>query len=45
MKTSLALEGFGEPNSTSKNIPVSGIVRFKSLNTLMERVSFSIACA
>ena len=40
VKSSLAMEGFGEPNATSKNIPVAGIVRFKSLNSLMEQVTF-----
>jgi len=39
-KTSLALEGFGEPNSTNKEVPVKGVVRFHSLNTLMEQVTF-----
>jgi ABC-type lipoprotein release transport system permease subunit len=38
-KSSLALEGFGEPGSTSKNIPVKGITRFRSLNTVMQQVS------
>jgi ABC-type lipoprotein release transport system permease subunit len=36
----LALEGFGEPNSTNKEMPVKGIVRFRSLNTAMRDVSF-----
>src|SRR5208283_1086766 len=40
VRSSLALEGFGEPNSTNKDIPVKGIVRFKSLNTLMQEVTF-----
>jgi ABC-type lipoprotein release transport system permease subunit len=39
IRTSLALEGFGEPGSMSKDIPVTGVVRFRSLNTLMEQVS------
>jgi putative ABC transport system permease protein len=34
IKRSLALEGFGEPNSTSKEIPVRGITRFRSLNNM-----------
>jgi ABC-type lipoprotein release transport system permease subunit len=38
-KTSLALEGFGEVNSTNKDVPVRGIVRFHSLNSLMEQVT------
>ncbi len=38
-KSSLALEGFGEPGSTSKDIPVKGIARFRSLNTLMQQVT------
>jgi putative ABC transport system permease protein len=38
-RSSLALEGFGEPNATSKEIPVKGITRFKSLNALMQQVS------
>jgi ABC-type lipoprotein release transport system permease subunit len=40
VKSSLALEGFGETNSTNKEIPVKGIVRFRSLNSLMQEVSF-----
>lgn len=40
IRSSLALEGFGEPNSTNKDIPVKGVVRFKSLNTLMQEVTF-----
>jgi hypothetical protein len=40
VRSSLALEGFGEPNSTNKDIPVKGIVRFKSLNSLMQEVTF-----
>jgi ABC-type lipoprotein release transport system permease subunit len=38
-KSSLALEGFGEPGSISKDIPVKGIARFRSLNTLMQQIS------
>lgn len=40
VRSSLALEGFGEPNSTNKDIPVKGVVRFRSLNTLMQEVTF-----
>jgi putative ABC transport system permease protein len=40
VRRSLALEGFGEPNSTNKDIPVKGVVRFRSLNTLMQEVTF-----
>ena len=40
VKRSLALEGFGEVNSTNKDIPVKGVVRFRSLNTLMQEVTF-----
>lgn len=40
VRSSLALEGFGEPNSTNKDIPVKGVVRFKSLNSLMKEVTF-----
>lgn len=39
-KTSLPLEGFGEPNSTNKDVTVRGVVRFRSLNSLMEQVTF-----
>ncbi len=39
VRSSLALEGFGEQNSTNKEIPVRGIVRFKSLNAVMQMVS------
>ena len=38
-RSSLALEGFGEPNSTNMDVPVAGIVKFKSLNTLMQEVT------
>jgi ABC-type lipoprotein release transport system permease subunit len=38
-RSSLALEGFGEVNSTNRNVPVVGITRFKSLNSLMGVVS------
>jgi ABC-type lipoprotein release transport system permease subunit len=40
VRSNLALEGFGETNSTNKDIPVKGIVRFRSLNSLMQEVSF-----
>jgi putative ABC transport system permease protein len=36
VRDSLALEGFGEANSTNKDVPVVGIMRFKSLNTLFQ---------
>jgi ABC-type lipoprotein release transport system permease subunit len=39
-RSSLALEGFGEPNSTNKDVPIRGVVRFKSLNSLMNEVTF-----
>jgi len=39
VRTSLALEGFGEPNSTNKVVPIKGVVKFKSLNTAMAEVS------
>jgi ABC-type lipoprotein release transport system permease subunit len=39
-RDSLALEGFGEVNSTNKELPVIGVTRFKSLNSLMEQVTF-----
>ena len=38
-KSSLALEGFGEPGAKSKDVPVVGVIRFRSLNTLMEQLS------
>ena len=40
VKDSMSMEGFGEVNSTNKEIPIRGIVRFKSLNSLMQEVSF-----
>jgi ABC-type lipoprotein release transport system permease subunit len=40
VKDSMALEGFGEVNSTNKELPVKGVVRFKSLNSLMDQVTF-----
>ncbi len=38
-RSSLALEGFGEPNATNMDVPVKGIVRFRSLNSLMNEVT------
>jgi ABC-type lipoprotein release transport system permease subunit len=40
VRSSLALEGFGEPNSTNKEVPVKGVFRFRSLNSLMNEVTF-----
>jgi ABC-type antimicrobial peptide transport system permease subunit len=40
IRSELALEGFGEPNSTNKNVPVTAVTRFKSLNSLMNEVTF-----
>jgi ABC-type lipoprotein release transport system permease subunit len=39
VKSTLALEGFGEPNSTNLELPVKAITRFKSLNNLMQQLS------
>jgi ABC-type lipoprotein release transport system permease subunit len=39
IKSSLALEGFGEVNSTNMDVPVAGIMRFKGMNTLFEQVT------
>ncbi len=39
VRSSLALEGFGEVNSTNKDVPVVGVMRFKSLNTLFQEVT------
>jgi len=39
VKSSLALEGFGETNSTNMDVPVVGIMRFKSLNTLFQEAT------
>ena len=39
VRHSLALEGFGEVNSTNMEVPVVGIMRFKSLNTLFQQVT------
>jgi len=36
-RSSLALEGFGEVNSTNKDVPVAGIMRFKGMNTIFEQ--------
>ncbi len=38
-RSSLALEGFGEVNSTNMDVPVAGIMQFKSLNTLFQEVT------
>ena len=38
-RSSLALEGFGEANAANKDVPVKGIVRFRSLNQAMSEVS------
>jgi ABC-type lipoprotein release transport system permease subunit len=38
-RSSLALEGFGELNSTSKELPVRGIIRFRSLNSTMGQIT------
>ena len=38
-RSSLALEGFGEPNASNKDVPVKGIMRFRSLNALMNEVT------
>jgi putative ABC transport system permease protein len=38
-RDSLALEGFGEVNSTNMDVPVVGIMRFKSLNTLFQQAT------
>jgi ABC-type lipoprotein release transport system permease subunit len=40
VRRSMALEGFGETNSTNKEVFVKGVVRFRSLNSLMQEVSF-----
>jgi putative ABC transport system permease protein len=39
-RSELAVEGFGEPGSTNKNVPVTAVTRFLSLNSLMQEVSF-----
>jgi ABC-type antimicrobial peptide transport system permease subunit len=39
LKSELALEGFGEANSTNLTLPVRAVMRFKSLNNLMQRLS------
>jgi ABC-type lipoprotein release transport system permease subunit len=38
-RSSLALEGFGEVNSTNMDVPVVGIMKFKSLNTLFQEAT------
>ena len=39
-RSSLAVEGFGEVNSTNKDVPVRGIYKFRSLNSSLSQVSF-----
>jgi ABC-type lipoprotein release transport system permease subunit len=39
VKSSLAVEGFGEPNSTNLELPVKAVIRFKSLNNLMRELT------
>jgi ABC-type lipoprotein release transport system permease subunit len=39
VKKELALEGFGETNSTNSIIPITGIMRFKALNALMDQLT------
>jgi ABC-type antimicrobial peptide transport system permease subunit len=39
IKSELALEGFGEANSTNMTLPIRAITRFKSLNNLMQELS------
>jgi len=39
-RDSLALEGFGEVNSTNKDVPVTGVVRFRSLNSSLQEITF-----
>jgi ABC-type lipoprotein release transport system permease subunit len=39
VKSQLALEGFGEANSTNMTLPVRAITRFQSLNNLMQQLS------
>ncbi len=39
LKSELALEGFGEANSTNLTLPVVAITRFKSLNNVMQQLS------
>ena len=38
-RSSLALEGFGEVNSTNKDVPIVGVMRFRSLNSLMQEIT------
>jgi len=38
-RASLALQGFGEANSTDKDVPIRGIIRFRSLNALMQELT------
>ncbi|HET6451379.1 MAG TPA: FtsX-like permease family protein [Spirochaetia bacterium] len=39
-RDSLALEGFGEPNSTNMDVPIKGVVKFRSLNSTMHEITF-----
>jgi ABC-type lipoprotein release transport system permease subunit len=39
-RDSLALEGFGEVNSTNKEVPITGVVKFRSLNSSMSEIAF-----
>ncbi len=39
-RDSLALEGFGEPNSTNLDVPIKGVVKFRSLNSSMSEITF-----
>ena len=39
-RDSLALEGFGEPNSTNLDVPIKGVVKFRSLNSSMQEITF-----
>jgi len=39
-RSSLAVEGFGEVNSTNKEVPVQGVYKFRSLNSAMQEISF-----
>lgn len=39
IRHSIAVEGFGEPNSTNKELPIVGVIRFKSLNTVMQEIT------
>jgi len=39
-RDSLALEGFGEVNSTNLDVPIKGVVKFRSLNSSMQEITF-----